>query len=223
MTVSQWSCDVCYPHSAASVAALREQGAKQHVFQLVDLCKSREADEKPPQRSIRLSDPAASGCTCRMRRPWHSHAASGKDANNLPSAPLETGPAPQAAHPQEQEVLAAYQGYWDAILAANDPPDPSHPALRQYATGAAYESVFSVQTSRCPCQALRRPAGLICENRAQVISIQGDVATVRNCAIGKALNDKTEIQLATVTLVREGGIWKVCHIKLEQTWHGVAG
>src|SRR5688500_8790290 len=37
----------------------------------------------------------------------------------------------------EQAVLAAYQGYWDTWLVANDPPDPDHPDLARYATGAA--------------------------------------------------------------------------------------
>ncbi len=40
----------------------------------------------------------------------------------------------------EEAVLAAYQGYWDTWLAANDPPNPDHPDLAEYATGPALRS-----------------------------------------------------------------------------------
>ena len=49
--------------------------------------------------------------------------------------------SPPTALTDEQAVLAAYQGYWDTWLAANDPPDPDHPDLARYATGAALAKV----------------------------------------------------------------------------------
>jgi hypothetical protein len=134
----------------------------------------------------------------------------------------------------QQAVLAAYQGYWDAILAANDPPDPSHPALRRYATGAAYESVIkATHTNRLARRAVRLPPNSISTHRAQVVSIQGDTATVRDCAIddglvvdmdtGGVVNDVVATQLRTATLLRESGVWKVANTVLEQRWEGVAG
>ena len=49
--------------------------------------------------------------------------------------------SPPTTLADEQAVLEAYQGYWDTWLAANDPPNPDHPDLERYATGAALVSV----------------------------------------------------------------------------------
>ena len=37
--------------------------------------------------------------------------------------------------PQAAEVIAGYEAYWDAVLAASDPPDPSHALLAAHAKG----------------------------------------------------------------------------------------
>lgn len=47
------------------------------------------------------------------------------------------------AAPDEQDVLSAYQGFWDAYLAAADPMDPAHPDLARFATGASLERIRS--------------------------------------------------------------------------------
>jgi hypothetical protein len=142
--------------------------------------------------------------------------------------------SPQASSADEQAVLAAYQGYWQALLAANNPPDEFHPALRQYATGAALESVVNAaRANRAARQAVRLPPDSVYAHRAEVVSIQGDTATVRDCAIddgvvvnldnGAVVNDEVMTRLATADLVREQGTWKVSYTKVEQTWKGVAG
>lgn len=134
----------------------------------------------------------------------------------------------------EQAVLEAYRGYFDAILAANDPPDQFHPALRQHATGEAFQSVFeAAQGNRLAGRALRLPESSRTEHRAEVVSIEGEQATVRDCAIddvlvvnigtGEVVNDEVATQLRTATLVREEGSWKVSFTKLEQRWEGIAG
>lgn len=134
----------------------------------------------------------------------------------------------------EREVLAAYQGYWDAIDAANDPPDPFHPDLQRYATGAAYESVFeAAQTNQLAGRALRLPPDSVSEHRAEVVSIEGDTATVRDCVVddglvvdiesGEVLDDDVVTRLVTGTLWGVDGRWKVSHTLVEQTWEGVAG
>ena len=145
-------------------------------------------------------------------------------------ATTTTAPADKA----EQAVLKAYQGYFDAILAANDPPDQFHPALRQYATGEAFQSVFeAAQGNRLAGRALRLPENSRTEHRAEVISIEGEQAAVRDCAIddvlvvnietGEVLNDEVATQLRTATLVREESSWKVSFTKLEERWEGIAG
>jgi hypothetical protein len=142
--------------------------------------------------------------------------------------------APAGDNATQRAVLAAYQGYWDAILAANDPPDPSHPALRRYATGAAYESVVAAaRTNRLARRAVRLPPNSISTHRAQVVSLQGESATVRDCAIddglvvdmdtGKVVNNVVATHLRTASLLRKAGVWKVANTVLEQRWEGVAG
>lgn len=145
-------------------------------------------------------------------------------------ATTTTAPADAA----EQAVLEAYQGYFDAILAANDPPDQFHPALRQFATGEAFQSVFeAAQGNRLAGRALRLPESSMTEHRAEVISIEGEQAMVRDCAVddglvvdiktGEVFNDEVATQLRTATLVQEEGSWKVSFTKLEQRWEGIAG
>lgn len=51
-------------------------------------------------------------------------AAPTLSASASPSAPAEApSPSPTASDTTADEVLAAYRGYWDAFLEANDPPD----------------------------------------------------------------------------------------------------
>ena len=52
-------------------------------------------------------------------------------------SPTSEPTSPSTTLTDEEAVLAAYQGYWDTWLAANDPPNPDHPDLERYATGAA--------------------------------------------------------------------------------------
>ncbi len=130
--------------------------------------------------------------------------------------------------------MTAYLGYWDAIREANDPPDEFHPALERYATGAAYESVFeAAQTNRLAGRALRLPEGSVSEHRAEVVSVDGDTATVRDCSVndglvvnvetGEIVNDAVVTRLITGTLHRVDGMWKVATTRVKQMWEGVAG
>lgn len=134
----------------------------------------------------------------------------------------------------KQAVLAAYEGYFKAILAANDPPNQFHPDLRRYATGAAFESVFrAAQANRLAGHALRLPAGSKTAHRGVVESIDRGAATVRDCAVddvtvvdlasGKVLNSTVATQLRLVHLLREGTTWRVDFTRLEQRWEGVSG
>jgi len=134
----------------------------------------------------------------------------------------------------EREVLAAYQGYFDAILAANNPPDQFHPALGQYATGEAFKSVFeAAQANRLAGRALRLPENSKTEHRTKVVSIEDGKATVQDCSIddglvvkldsGEVLNDTVKTRLVTSTLVQENGTWKVSTSRVEESWEGVAG
>lgn len=143
-------------------------------------------------------------------------------------------PSPTAPDPAAEEVLAAYRGYWDAFLEANDPPDETSPTLQTYATGEAYEAVFdATQTNRLGGQAVRLPEGSVSRREVEVVSLEADRASVRDCAVddavvvdldsGEVLDDDVVTRLATGELVREGGGWKVSFTRVEQTWEGAAG
>ena len=68
-------------------------------------------------------------------------------------SPTSEPTSPSTVLTDEQAVLAAYQGYWDTWLAANDPPNPDHPDLERYATGAALDRESA---SRSPTTGSRR-------------------------------------------------------------------
>jgi len=134
----------------------------------------------------------------------------------------------------KQAVLAAYQGYFRAILAANDPPNQFDPGLRRYATGAAFKSVFrAAQANRLAGHALRLPARSKTAHRATVLSIESEDATVRDCNVddglvvnladGQVLNDDVTTRLVTASLKRTEGAWKVARTTVDQSWQGVAG
>lgn len=152
-------------------------------------------------------------------------SASAEPSTIAPSTPQEALAEP---------VLAAYRGYWDAWLAANDPPDESLPALRQYATGEAYRTVFdAVQANRLGGRAIRLPEGSVSRRDVEVVSMSADRATVRDCSVddavvvgvdtGEVLDDDVVTRLSTGELVLEDGSWRVSTTRIEQTWEGVAG
>lgn len=165
-----------------------------------------------------------------------SASASASDERTQESSNLGSYETPTTEQPSAEQaaVLDAYQGYWNAILEANDPPSEQHPALGRFATGEAFESVFeAAQTNRLAGRALRLPADSISEHRAEVTSIDGDTAAVRDCAIddglvvdvesGDVVNDEVVTRLATGTLQRVDGQWKVATTRVEESWQGVAG
>lgn len=159
------------------------------------------------------------------------------DQDPLPPTTPVTTPSPGAAQtedPEEAAVRAAYEGYWRAILAANDPPDQFHPDLARYATGEAFESVFqAAQANRLTGRILRLPENSITEYRIDEVDIDGDSAQVWGCTIddglvidaetGDVLDDDIVTFRVSATLTRENGTWKVSHSESEESWEGVAG
>jgi len=131
-------------------------------------------------------------------------------------------------------VPASYTAYWDAILAANDPPDPFAPGLREHASGAAFDAVFeTTQANKVASRAVRLPEGSVYAHRVEVVAVEGDRAVVRDCAVddavvvqldtGEVLDADVVTRQSTATLAREGGAWKVADSAVEQVWEGVAG
>ena len=136
----------------------------------------------------------------------------------------------------EEEVLAAYQGYWAAVDEAFAPPEvrPDAPALRQYATGDVLPGIVkSAEDAKAENTVVRIPEGALYSHRAEVVSIEGDTATVRDCNIndevievagtGEVVDDGVSTRLYVAMLVREEGQWKVAVLDRADGWEGVAG
>lgn len=141
-----------------------------------------------------------------------------------------------AAPTPEEEVLAAYAAYWNAVDEAFAPPQvrPESPALRQYATGQLLPEILkSAEDAVAENVVARIPEGALYSHRAEVVSIDEDTATVRDCNIndevievagtGETVDDGVSTRLYIGMLVREGGQWKVAVLDRVEGWEGVAG
>ena len=135
----------------------------------------------------------------------------------------------------EQQVVDRYVAYWEARLAANSgTPNPQHPALAEYATGAQFAAV-TAETEQNLDEGLafrprESPANV---HRVRVVSIEGDRAVVQECFVddglvvrrdtGEVLNDEVATQNVRGELTRVDGVWRVSKAELIQEWEGVAG
>ncbi|WP_334144742.1 hypothetical protein [Rhabdothermincola sp.] len=151
-----------------------------------------------------------------------------------PSSTVEqTSPTTQPRS-DEEAILAAYQGYWDTWLAANDPPNPDHPGLARYYTGEALERARdSIQQNRIAGVLLRLPPGSVYRHEAVVTEIGEGRAAIRDCAVddglvlsvqdGAVLNNAVVTTHAEATLLHVDGLWKVDDVVVDARWEGVAG
>lgn len=147
---------------------------------------------------------------------------------------------------EEGQILDTVRNYFRVDNEALRDADPHHPLLSVYAAGpqlqAAADAIATLQRQGL---ATRTPANSIAEDRARVLSIDGDHARVAVCSItdsylvradsGQAVGitngslvpvDPTghrSTGLFTATVTRESGVWRVWSLKREQTWDGVAG
>jgi hypothetical protein len=134
----------------------------------------------------------------------------------------------------EQAVLDAYHAGWDAYTAASDPADPEFPGLAETSTGPALQQAQEQLTAyQITGRVGRYPQGSIAEHRAEVVSVRGDEATVRDCniddgqlviaATDEVVNDLVATVLFEASMVVEDGRWKVRSLKVVEKWDGVAG
>jgi hypothetical protein len=151
------------------------------------------------------------------------------------SAPPETR-GPTGADVAEQEVIDRYLGYWAARFEANSGvPDPAHPGLAEFATGAQLEAVVSeTQSNLEGGLAYRQREDPAAIQRVEVVSIEGDAAVVQECFVddglvvrqgsGEVVDDDVTTHNVRGDLVREpGGPWRVSAVRAIQVWEGVAG
>lgn len=152
-------------------------------------------------------------------------AGCGDDESDAASATTTSRPSQTTttvADP-EQEVLDAYDAFWDGYLDAADPMNPEHPVLAEVATGDELRQLRGAFLAR-------RSAGEVIrgelELAPEVVEADGTNATVRDCyldrtgiydaASGQRKDSESGVRhLVTVRLVREGEAWKVATITRE--------
>jgi hypothetical protein len=134
----------------------------------------------------------------------------------------------------KQAVLDAYLANWAAWDAATNPPDPEFPGLAETRTGPALQAaVDQIRAWKASGRVAYDPENSISETRAEVLSVEGNEATVRDCSIddglvviaatGEVVNDQVETALFEASMVIEDERWKVQSLKVVETWEGVAG
>jgi hypothetical protein len=167
-------------------------------------------------------------------------AACGREAEERAGAvdaPVDgvvtTAASPTTSPPSPaDDALAAYRGYWDTWLAANDPPDPDHAGLWRYYAGVALERArTSIATNRTLGHAVRLPEHTRYAHDASVVDLSDGVATVTDCAVddsqlvvardGTVLNDQVATSRARATLERVDGAWRVVDVTVLDRWEGV--
>jgi hypothetical protein len=171
--------------------------------------------------------PLPAGTTAAPPRPPTTSASASSDPAGTTSTPPPT--TDRAA--EEAAILAAYQGYWDTWLAANNPPDPNHPDLERYATGEALRSVRStIAGHRSMDIALRAADKSEARHLPRVQSVSGGAASVLDCALddgvtfrwssGEVLEDSVYTYALRAEMTEEEGVWRVAHVFKTDQWLG---
>ncbi len=152
-----------------------------------------------------------------------------------------TSIAPTSAPPStndassELEVIERYVGYWDARFAANTGvPNPNHPGLSEYATGAQLDAVTAETQGNLEAGRSFEPRPEPANVRdVTIISIGDGEAIVQECfvddglvmatATGEVINDTIATHSVRGVLHIVDGSWRVTSTSLVQRWEGVAG
>jgi len=150
-----------------------------------------------------------------------------------PTTTTEPAPPPSSVASEEDAVLAAYQGYWDTWLVANDPPNPNHPDLERFASGAALARDKEVIShNRSVGERYRLPLNSVSQHRAVVVEMGDGIARISDCSIDDGivvahgsefvLDDSITTFVWEATLVFEDG-WKVSELHMVEQSEGVSG
>lgn len=125
--------------------------------------------------------------------------------------------------PRGAAALESYRAFWSDYIAAGDPVDPSSPRLREHATGQELQHVVSAFLSyRAAGEVLRGTIDLA----PVVVKIDGETVTLRDCYASHILRydaktgqskgaGRQDRSLVTVTMVRDGGVFKVSNLAHE--------
>lgn len=150
------------------------------------------------------------------------------------SSTTATTPAEEEFDSLEDEIVARYEGYWDARFAANSPPNPDDAALREYATGAQLDHVIAETQENLDAGVEFRRANEPADFReVSVVSIDGDRALVQECVVndnlvvrigsGEVVDDSVATYNVRGDMQLVDGDWRLAAANQVQRWEGVAG
>jgi hypothetical protein len=152
--------------------------------------------------------------------------------------PPTPSPGVGALERDQQAAIEAVLGFARTTLDANNPPNPSHPGFATYSTDRAQATAVAASEGLLKRGlATRLPPNSRARHGPEVVSIDGNTAVVRDCAVDDSLlvdiatgrvvegEGQAETVLYTVVLVRTGqdAPWKVSFTKAEQRWYGITG
>lgn len=135
----------------------------------------------------------------------------------------------------EAEITDRYLAFWEARFDANtEPVNPNDPRLAELATGAQLDNVVEETKQRADAGlALRRPEDSLTERRPRVVELDGDEATIQDCAIndsivyrvdtGEVIDDSVVTRSVSATMRLVDGQWRLEATRELQKWEGVAG
>lgn len=135
----------------------------------------------------------------------------------------------------EAEITDRYLAFWEARFDANtEPVNPNDPRLAELATGAQLDNVVEETKQRADAGlALRRPEDSLTERRPRVVELDGDEATIQDCAIndsivyrvdtGEVIDDSVVTRSVSATMRLVDGQWRLAATRELQKWEGVAG
>jgi hypothetical protein len=134
----------------------------------------------------------------------------------------------------EDAIIARYELYWDARFAANSPPNPDDPALREYATGEQLDHVIAeTESNLAEGVEFRRADDPIDFRTVTVASLDGDTAVVQECVVndtvvvrsdsGAIVDDTVATYNVRGDMLRVDGEWRLAAANQLQRWEGVAG
>ncbi len=151
---------------------------------------------------------------------------SATDAPPTTEAPATTSTTAELS--DEEAVLAAYEAYWDAWLAASDPPDPDDPALAGVMDGEALAAVVDDLAEKVAFDQAVRPASPSrFRFRLDSVQVNGDSAVGTSCVLDdllvvqretdEVLNSAVWDRKIAVSFVRSGETWRVSRHEFLQT------
>src|SRR5262249_28771014 len=120
----------------------------------------------------------------------------------------------------QQAVVAAYQEFWRVWLEANNPPNPDYPKLTEVDTGAQLTLArTAIEKHRNQGVVYRSASPSHADHQLLSLVVTGPAATLPDCSVddtvvldrssGRVVNDDVVTHLWRVSLVLEGGQWKV--------------